>query len=237
MEKVVLKANKRDVIGKQVKALRRAGKLPAVLYGRHVEKPISIVLDTRDATRTLAKVSSSSLVTLDVDGQEYPALVREKQRDFIKNRLLHIDFLVVSLTETLTAQVSVELTGMSLAVKDFNAILVTGLDEVEVECLPADLPERIVIDISTLNKVGDAIYVRDLVLSDKVKVLDEPDEMLVIATAAKVEEVVEVVAEAVTTEEGPEVIEKGKKEEEAAEEGGKKKEKAPEEGAKKKEKE
>lgn len=234
MEKVVLKASKREVIGKQVKAIRRAGQLPAILYGRHVEKPISIVLDTRDTTRALAKVSSSSLVMIDLDGQEYPALIREKQRDFIKNRLLHIDFLVVSLTETLTAQVSIELTGLSLAVKDFNAILVTGLDEVEVECLPADLPERVSIDISPLVKVGDAIYIRDLVFSEKVKVLTDPDEMVVIATAAKVEEVVEVVPVVAAAEE-PEVIEKGKKEEEALEEGGKKK--APEEGAKKKEKE
>jgi len=213
MEKVVLKASRRDVIGKQVRAIRRAGQLPAVMYGRHVEKPVAILLDARETGRALASVSSSSLVMLELDGKEYPALIREKQRDYIKNRLLHIDFLVVSLTEKLTASVSVELTGMSLAVKDFNAILVTGLDQVEVECLPADLPERIVIDVSSLDKVGDAIYVRDLVLSEKVKVLDAPDEMLVIATAAKVEEVVEPVAAAVTEEEA-EVIEKGKKEEE-----------------------
>ena len=218
MEKVVLKASKRDVIGKQVKAIRRAGQLPAIMYGRHIEKPVAIVLDTRETTRALAKVSSSSLVMIDLDGQEIPALIREKQRDFIKNRLLHIDFLVVSLTEKLTASVSIELTGLSLAVKDFNAILVTGLDEIEVECLPGDLPEKIVVDISSLAKVGDAIHVRDLVLSDKVKVLSSPEEMIVIATAAKVEEVVEVVTPEAGVEE-PEVIEKGKKEEEGAEEG------------------
>lgn len=223
MEKVVLKASRRDVIGKQVKAMRREGQLPAVMYGRHVEKPISIVLDTRDTTRTLAKASSSSIVTIELDGKEYPALVREKQRDFIKNRLLHIDFLVVSLTEKLTAYVSIELTGLSLAVKDFNAILVTGLNEVEVECLPADLPEKIVVDISALAKVGDAVHVSDLVLSEKVKVLSSPEEMLVIATAAKVEEVVEAVAAPVAGAEEVEVIEKGKKEEEAPEEGEKKK--------------
>ncbi len=245
MEKVVLKASKRDVTGKQVKAIRRAGQLPAVLYGRHVEKPIAIVLDARETGRTLAKVSSSSLVTIELDGTEYPALVREKQRDFIKNRLLHVDFLAVSLTEKLTAHVGIELTGLSLAVKDFNAILVTGLSEIEVECLPADLPERITVDVSPLVKVGDAIHVGDLILSDKVKVLSSPEEMVVIATAAKVEEVVEVAAPVEVVEE-PEVIEKGKKEEEGAEEGGKekkpteepakaeKKEKAPEEGKKKK---
>jgi len=224
MEKVVLKASRRDVIGKQVRAMRRAGQLPAVLYGRHIENPISIVLDTRDTTRALAKVSSSSLVMIDLDGKEIPTLIREKQRDFIKNRLLHIDFLVVSLTEKLTASVSIELTGVSLAVKDFNAVLVTGLDQIEIECLPADLPERLTIDIAALVKVSDVIHVRDLVVSDKIKVLSNPDEMIVIATAAKVEEVVEPVVAAVTAEEA-EVIEKGKKEEEGAEEGEKEKEK------------
>ncbi len=218
MEKVVLKANKRDVIGKQVKAMRRAGLLPAVMYGRHVEKPVSIVLDARDATRSLAKASSSSIVTIELDGQEYPALVREKQRDYIRNRLLHVDFLVVSLTEKLTAHVGIELTGLSLAVKDYNAILVPGLNEIEVECLPADLPEKIVVDISSLAKVGDAIHVSDLVLSDKVKVLSSPEEMIVIATAAKVEEVTEAAAAPVAGAEEPEVIEKGKKEEEGEEE-------------------
>ncbi len=214
MEKVVLKANKRDVIGKQVRAMRRAGLLPAVIYGRHVENPISISLDTRDTTRALAKVSSSSLVMIDLEGKEIPALIREKQRDFIKNRLLHIDFLVVSLTEKLTASVGIELTGLSLAVKDFNAVLVTGLSQVEVECLPTDLPERIVVDISALVKVGDAIHVSDLVLSDKVKVLSSPEEMIVIATAAKVEEEVVATVAAVEGAEEPEIIEKGKKEEE-----------------------
>jgi large subunit ribosomal protein L25 len=111
-----------------------------------------------------------------------------------------------------------------VAVKDFNAVLVTGLDQVEIECLPADLPERLTIDIAALAKVGDVIHVRDLVLADNIKVLSDPDEMIVIATAAKVEEVVEAVVAAVTAEEA-EVIEKGKKEEEGAEEGAKEKEK------------
>ncbi len=216
MEKVVLKASKRDVTGKQVKALRRAGQLPAVLYGRHMEKPVAISLDMREASRSLAKTSSSSIVTIELDGQEYPALVRERQRDFIKNRLLHVDFLAVSLTEKLTAKVRIELTGLSLAVKDFNAILVTGLDAIEVECLPADLPEKIVVDISPLALPGDALYVRDLTISDKVKVLEDPDEMIVIATAARVEEAVEAAAPEAGVEE-PEVIEKGKKEEEEEE--------------------
>lgn len=215
MEKVVLKATKRDVIGKQVKALRREGKLPAVIYGRHTE-PVNIVLETHAASLALAKASSSTLVTVDVDGKEYPVLVREKQRDFIKNRLLHVDFLAVSLTEKLRATVSLNFVGVSPAVKDFNAVFVHNLEQFHVECLPADLPEHIDIDISMLKRVGDAIRVGDIALSDKIRVLENPDTVVCVASAPKVEEVTAAGAEAgAPTATEPELaVERGKKEEE-----------------------
>ncbi|MBI4761544.1 MAG: 50S ribosomal protein L25 [Chloroflexota bacterium] len=215
MEKVVLKATKRDVIGKQVKALRREGKLPAVIYGRHTE-PVNILLDAHTASLALAKASSSTLVTVDVDGKEYPVLVREKQRDFIKNRLLHVDFLAVSLTEKLRATVSLNFVGVSPAVKDYNAVFVHNLEQFHVECLPADLPEHIDIDISMLKRVGDAIRVGDIALSDKIRVLENPDTVVCVASAPKVEEVTAAGAEAgAPTATEPELaVERGKKEEE-----------------------
>ncbi len=220
MEKVVLKAEKRDVIGKQVKAMRRAGKLPAVIYGRHTD-PIIVSLDSHSASLVLGRLTSSSLVTIDLDGKEYPALVREKQRDYIKNRILHVDFLAVSLTETLRAGVAVNLVGVSAAVKDYNAVLVTNLQSLEVECLPTDLPERIDIDISVLARPGDGIRVRDVKVSDKVRLLDDPDTMVAVATFAKVEEEGAGVpgAEGVAPAEGePELaVERGKKDEEGEE--------------------
>ena len=217
MEKVVLKAEKRDVIGKQVKAMRRAGKLPAVIYGRHTE-PLNISLDSHTASLVLGKLSSSSLVTIDLDGMQYPALVREKQRDYIKNRLLHVDFLAVSLTETIRATVSVNFVGVSAAVKDFNAVLVTNLQSLEIECLPTDLPERVDVDISVLARPGDSIRVRDVKVSDKVQILNDPDTTVAVATFAKVEEEAAAVpgAEGVAPAEAePELaVERGKKEEE-----------------------
>ena len=214
MEKVVLKAVKRDVTGKQVKAMRREGKLPAVIYGRHT-KPINIALDAHSASLALAKLSSSSIVTIDVDGTEYPTLVREKQRDFIKNRLLHVDFLAVSLTEKLRADVSLRFTGVSTAVKDYNAILVHNLEQFHVECLPADLPEYIEVDISSLARPGDGIRVKDVPVSDKIRVLDDPETMVAVATASRIEEAVtEAVAGAPTPEEPALAVERGKKEEE-----------------------
>ncbi len=223
MEKVVLKATRRDVRGKQVNALRRAGQLPAVIYGRHTE-PVSITLDTHSASLVLSKVGSSSLITLDVDGTEFPALVRERQRDYIKDRLIHVDFLAVSLTEKIRAEVRIELTGVSAAVKDSDAVLVTGLHTLSVECLPADLPELVTVDIAPLAKVGDSIHVRDVTLGDKVQILDDPDEMIVNATYAKIEvEAPVAAAEGAVAPEAeagePELsVERGKKEEEGEEE-------------------
>jgi len=209
MEKVVLKATKRDVIGKKVGALRRQGKLPAVLYGHRIETT-AIMLDAREGSRTLSHLTSSSLVTIDLEGKEYLALVKEKQRDFIKNRLVHLDFLVVSLTEKMRAKVGIELAGTAPAVKDFNAVIHTGLTEMEVECLPEDLPERIKVDISGLAELGDSIRVRDVVLSDQVEILEDLEEIIAVATAPKKEEIIE---EAPVEEEAaPEVIERGKKE-------------------------
>jgi large subunit ribosomal protein L25 len=220
MEQVVLKAEKRDVVGKQVKAMRRAGKLPAVIYGRHTE-PMNVSLDFHTASILLGRLTSSSLVTIDLDGNQYPALVREKQRDYIKNRLLHVDFLAVSLTESLRATVAVNFVGFSAAVKDFNAVLVKNLESLDVECLPTDLPERIDVDITALARPGDGLRVRDVMVSDKVRLLNDPDTMVVVATFAKVEEEVAAVpgAEGVTPVEGePELaVERGKKEEEGAE--------------------
>ena len=217
MDEVVLKANRRTVLGKQVKAIRREGKLPAVIYGHHID-PISIVMDLRDTSRSLTGLAPSTLVTVEVEGTPHKALVKEKQRNKITGILLHVDFLAVSMTEKLRSQVYMEIVGLAPAIKDFDGVLVTGSDEVEVECLPQDLPERIVVDVSGLLKIGDGIYVRDLAIPDGVKILADPDTMVALITAqAAVEEEVAPVVEEVVTEE-PEVIEHGKKEEEEEEE-------------------
>jgi large subunit ribosomal protein L25 len=208
MESIELKATRRNVIGKQVRALRREGKLPGVIYGHHIES-MAILLDLRDTSRSLAGLAPSALVTLDVDGEKHMTLVREKQRDPIIGTLTHVDFLAVSLKEKLRTNVYLSLVGLAPAIKTYNAIQVPGVDELEVECLPQDLPERIEVDLSGLAEIGDGIHVRDLQLSDKVKILTDPDTMIVLMTAPEMEEVAE---EAATPE--PEVIEKGKKEEE-----------------------
>ena len=220
MEKVVLKAAKREITGKQVKALRRAGQLPAVIYGRHVE-PIAISLDAHTTGLVFAKLTSSSLVTIDVEGKEYAALVREKQRNYIQGVLTHVDFLAVDLTEKIRTKVRLTFVGVSSAVKDFSAVLVHRMDALEVECLPADLPERITVDLSSIREIGNNIHVRDIFVPENVQVLDDADDVVIIATVVK-EEASDVAAAAAVVAAAaeaaaPEIsVERGKKEEEGA---------------------
>ena len=215
MDKVILKAVKRDVTGKQVKAMRREGQLPAVIYGRHVE-PIAISLEAHAASLVMSKLSSSSLVTIDLEGKEYPALVRERQRNFIKGNLTHIDFMAVDLTEKIRATVRLEFVGVSGAVKDYNAVLVKNIEKLEVECLPTDLPERLAIDIAALALVGNSIRVRDLAISDAIRILNDEDEIIAVAAAPKTEAVDAAAVPGAVDAAAPGLsVERGKKEEEA----------------------
>jgi large subunit ribosomal protein L25 len=153
-------------------------------------------------------------VIISLDGTEYPTLVREKQRHPLKKQLMHLDFQALSLTEKTHAKVGIELHGTSPAVKTYGATIVHGVTELEVECLPQDLPERVVVDISGLGEPGDSIHIRDLKLPGQVEILSDLDEVIVTVTAAKAEEA----APAAPAEEGaePELV-KSKKEEKASE--------------------
>ncbi len=208
MSKQSIEATKRTVTGKQVGALRRQGILPGVLYGHNFE-PTAISMDAHTTSKVLNTVTSSSIVNIVLDGKEHAALVREKQRNYLKGTYLHVDFQVVSLTEKIRTMVGIELVGTAPAVKDFNGMVVFGAGEVEVEALPQDLPEKFVVDVSVLETIGAAIHIRDIAVSDKVTVLSDLNEMVAVITAGGEEETVE---EEVTSAE-PEVIERGKKEE------------------------
>ena len=217
MEKVIIKAEKRTITGKKVKNIRLAGKVPAVIYGVKL-KSLPISLDKRDTTNTLNKVSRSTILTIDIEGEEHAALVREIQQDYIKGELLHVDFLAVSLKEKLRTNVSVSLVGEAPVLEEYSALIVSGLDQIEVECFPQDLPEVIEVDVSILEELGAAIYLKDIPTIENVEFLSDPEDLIAVASAIKeeVEEVVEEEELLEEVEEGaePEVIEHGKKEDE-----------------------
>ena len=215
MDKIVFQAENRKVIGKKVKQLRLEGKLPAVIYGKNQE-PIPILLDHKEATLKLRDVSRASILTIDVDGKEYTALVRDRQREVISAEYIHIDFLAISMTETVRTQLNVFVVGVSPAVEEFMAVVMTGTTSIEVEALPTDLPESISLDVSVLESVGDTILVRDLELPKGVSCLNEPDEMLVVIASQAAEEVLEVEEELEEDLDAePEVVGEGEEEDEA----------------------
>jgi len=215
MERPKLNARRRTVLGKQVRALRRQGMIPAVLYGTGVE-PTPLELEGREASRVLSHLSGSTLLDLVVESNMHNVLVREVQRDAILQDVRHVDFLKVAMDVVIRTSVPVELAGEAPAVKTFGGILVTGVSEIEVEALPADLPNRLTVDLGPLTEIGKAITVGDLFLGKGVKVLTSKDDLIARVTQAAAEVVEEAPVAAVPVE--PEVIEKAKKEEEVEEE-------------------
>ena len=218
MATLVLKADPRTVLGKQVKAMRRAGQVPAVLYGAGVE-PTPIVLDAREATRILARTTGATLIDLEVSGETHKVLVRETQRHSIRRDLRHVDFLKVAMDQLIRAEVPIELTGEAPAVKTLGGVLVAGIPAVEVEALPANLPDRIQVDLTVLAKIDDTITVADLSLAQGVRILNDSTDVIV-HVIYMAEEVLEAPKEAVATTAEPEVITRPTKEGEEEEEEG-----------------
>jgi len=187
MAQITLNAQQRKIVGRQTSTLRRQGKLPAVLYGHHV-KPQTIEVSAREFQKVFKEAGESTIVNLNVEGNTFPVLIQEVQNHFLNDRPIHIDFYAVSMTEKLTATVPIHLIGEAPAVKALGGILVKNLSEVEVECLPMDLPPAFEINLEKLNSFEDAIRVSDLSTSDKVKILANPDEVIVTVTPPRSEE-------------------------------------------------
>ncbi|MFL7893871.1 MAG: 50S ribosomal protein L25 [Anaerolineales bacterium] len=220
MEEIVFEANRREVIGKNVKKLRRNGLLPAVVYGHSIE-PVSISLNYKEASKTLDSISPSALVVLDIDGEKHYTLVRDKQRNPVRRTIIHVDFQAVSLTETVRADVTVNLIGEAPAVETYLGILVPSLEQLSIECVPTNLPDRIDVDLSGLTEIGDSILVSDIIAPEGVEILNDPDEVVVVVIAQAAEEEEEEEELELELEEGvePEMVERGKREEEEQEEG------------------
>lgn len=218
MEAVTLSANERKTIGKQVKALRRQGILPAVIYGVGID-PLPIEVDEKVASRILANVGGSTLIDLKIGKNTHKVLVREFQRDVIRRNILHVDFLVVAMDVVISAIVPVVLIGEAPAMEELGGIVVSGLNEIEVEALPADLPEQVTADIGALASMSDVITAGDIALGEKVTLITDPGETIANVIAQMAEEVIEE-EEVEELEEGvePELGEEEEEVEESSEE-------------------
>ena len=216
MERISIQAEKREGAGKGVaRTLRREGKVPAVLY--RAGKAQSIQLSRKELSKLINKVAGEQ-VMVDLqfaDGEKKLALLKNFQVDPIRSELLHTDFFEVSLTETVRITVHVTTKGEPIGVKRDGGILQHPIREILIECLPDNIPGKIEVDISKLE-VGQSLHVSDLKVEEGIKILTDPHEVIVnvVESAVEVAPVAAEVAAPVTAE--PEVIKKGKKEEEGA---------------------
>ena len=211
-----LQADKREGRGKnEARRLRASGRIPAVLYGAEKNKAVEIAVDPKALLRILHSESGvNTLIGLQLDGADTQVLVKEYQLDPIGHKLLHADFYQVAMDRMLTVTVPVVLKGEARGVKQQGGIVDFLSREIEIECLPGDIPEHVAVDISELM-LNQGLRVRDLQLEGaRWKPVSEPDTMIVHVVALKAEEVPAAAEAAPAAPAEPEVIKKGKTEKE-----------------------
>ncbi|MDP4010061.1 MAG: 50S ribosomal protein L25 [Candidatus Shapirobacteria bacterium] len=209
-DKLQLNGTIRTVLGRKVKKLRREGFLPATVYGRDFS-PLSVQFTAKELESVFDEVGESGLIELMLDDKKIPILFRNPQFHAIYGNLLHVDCFKVNLKEKITAMIPIEFIGESFAVKEGN-VLVEAANEVEVEALPTDLPESIIVDISKLENLESQITVADLdVDRTKVEILNDATQVIIKVEEPRVEEE-PIVAEEVTPGEVPATAQKTEEE-------------------------
>ncbi len=195
MIKISLKSKKRELFGRKVKRLRKLGLIPANVFGNKI-KSHSITVDAKEFAEIFKKAGETQIIDLD----EKSVLVSNLQIDPVSGQIIHIDFRQVDLKEKIEAKVPVELIGESPAEKQNLGTVVQQIHEIEVEALPSDLPEKIVVDATVLTEVDQAIYVKDLKVSKDVEIKTDIELIVVKVEPPTKEEVVEVAPVAVEGE-------------------------------------
>lgn len=213
-EQVVLKAEVRSEVGKQIaKRLRAAGKLPAVVYGAKSEA-MACSVDAKALENLLHEHGRNAIINLEAGGQTQSTIVKELQQDYLRGDMIHVDFHCIDLTQKIVVEVLLESEGIPEGVRNEGGILEQMLHHIELECLPTEIPERITLDVSALG-VGDNLHVSDITLENPEHTIVTDAERTAFSVAAPTlqqeEDDVEETEEEAMQE--PEVIERGKKDE------------------------
>ncbi len=161
--------------------LRKEGKIPAIIYGHETPKPISV--DRKEFHSKFKNSSASTILTIKVGKKDYEVLVKGFQEDYIKEIITHIDFFELERGKLLKTKIPVHVEGSAVGVRE-GGLLEQRIHELEVECLPKDIPEVIIVDVSELE-IGESIHVQDLNVAEEVKVLNLPDQTIVSVTSFK----------------------------------------------------
>ena len=210
MDTIKMQADKREILGKKVRFLRREGITPVHVFGHNVES-LALQCDTDSLQRIIEQAGTTRLVALKIEGDESPksVFIREIQKDAISGQLLHVDFYQIRKTEKMKADIPLDFVGEAPAMHLKGRILAQELSSISVECLPDKLPPQIEIDLTSLEELGQAIYVSDIALGPDITLITPPARLIVRVSEIRVkieeEEIVaEEVAEEAELEEGAE---------------------------------
>lgn len=186
-DELILMAEPREIHGKKVKRLRRNGLVPGVVYGPVVDGTVSVSVNGRDFNKFFMAHGHSTIFSLKWDGGNQPVLIREVQRDPVRQDILHIDFFAPNMKVTLRQDISIALQNVSDEIEE-GGVLQHVLNEVEVEALPANLPNEITVDVSGLTAIGDAIHVSDIEAPENVEIITDPETAIASIIYQEVEE-------------------------------------------------
>jgi large subunit ribosomal protein L25 len=214
-EVFALEAQQRDVIGKKVRRLRASGQIPAVIYGPKQE-PVHISIEWTQLRKTLLDAGGTHIVEIKVDGTTYPVLIREVDRHPVRRNVQHVDFYAVDVTVRLVTSIPVTMINDKETAERLTGRIILDLTAIDVESLPGNIPESIIVDASMLQEMGDLITVADLSAPEGVSIVTD-GTMLVARTAhysAAVEEETEELEEGLEGDASqPEVIGRGREDE------------------------
>lgn len=186
-DELILMAEPREIHGKKVKRLRREGLVPGIVYGPVVDGTVSVSVESRVFGRFFMDHGHSTIFTLKWDGGSQPVLIREVQRDPVRQDFLHIDFFAPDMDVKLRQAVSLVIHNAAETIEE-GGVLQQSLNEIEVEALPADLPSEITVDISGLTEIGDTIHVGAITPPENVEIITDPETTIASITVMAVEE-------------------------------------------------
>lgn len=194
---------KREILGKQVKALRKKGLIPAELYGKGVEN-LHLIVQDKDLRKILKQAGESSLVNIVLDSpageKKYPTIIHDVQFDPITDEILNADFYQVKLDEKIKIRVPLEFIGESPVVKEKDGVLVKAIHEVELETLPGNIPHSIIVKLDELKDIHQSIYIKDLSVSSGIRLMAPPETVVATIIPKLTEEQEQVMAAEIAPE-------------------------------------
>lgn len=181
-----LTAQNRTILGKSVKELRKQNLIPAELYGKGISN-LHLTVSKKDLAKILKETGENAVINLTIDNESRPVLMHDFQTDPLTDEVMAIDFYQVRMDEKIKVKVPIEFIGVASAVKDKGGILVKSMQEIEVEALPAKIPQSLKADLGLLNDIGESLYVKNLPGSGDFRILIDP-ETVIASVVAKVTE-------------------------------------------------